>query len=240
MRGSPIKKLRILGSPGIGVRIRRCRCRHVSGACWRDRGWLRRGLRRRRMWCRVGCGVPTLTSIRRPAVRNPASNCRSSPLPITGKLNVGADLRPPKGSREKRRPRSVFGPQAYPEADLKSSPTQGQFTTIAASAEAACSTSHELAHIRKSSGDRRRDRHRRRQQMRPPPGGPRPGDLALDNPETAAEQFTSLCKAGLLLRALLGGPPPGEDEIARLADEAVRTFLARCGTRSAAASAQTS
>jgi AcrR family transcriptional regulator len=53
------------------------------------------------------------------------------------------------------------------------------------------------------------------------------GELAVDDPETAAEQFTALCKAGLFLRALLGGPPAGPEEIERVADEAVRTFLAR-------------
>ena len=56
------------------------------------------------------------------------------------------------------------------------------------------------------------------------------GELAIDDPETAAEQFTALCKAGLFLRALLGAAPPGADEIVRIADEAVRTFLARYGT----------
>ena len=55
------------------------------------------------------------------------------------------------------------------------------------------------------------------------------GELAIDDPETAAEQFTALCKAGLFLRALLGGPPAGPEEIERVADEAVRTFLARYG-----------
>ncbi len=53
------------------------------------------------------------------------------------------------------------------------------------------------------------------------------GQLAIDDPETAADQFAALCKAGLFLRALLGGPPANEEEIARIADEAVRTFLAR-------------
>ena len=55
------------------------------------------------------------------------------------------------------------------------------------------------------------------------------GDLAIDDPVTAAEQFAALCKAGLFLRALLGGPPAGPDEIARVANEAVTTFLARYG-----------
>lgn len=55
------------------------------------------------------------------------------------------------------------------------------------------------------------------------------GELAIDDPATAADQFSALCKAGLFLRALLGSTPPGEEEIARVADEAVRTFLARYG-----------
>jgi TetR/AcrR family transcriptional repressor of mexJK operon len=55
------------------------------------------------------------------------------------------------------------------------------------------------------------------------------GELAVDDPATAAEQFAALCKAGLFLRALLGGPPPVPAEVERVADEAVRTFLARYG-----------
>jgi hypothetical protein len=55
------------------------------------------------------------------------------------------------------------------------------------------------------------------------------GALAIDDPEVAADQFAGLCKAGLFLRALLGAARPSEAEIARVADEAVKTFLARYG-----------
>jgi AcrR family transcriptional regulator len=55
------------------------------------------------------------------------------------------------------------------------------------------------------------------------------GQLAIDDPETAADQFAALCKAGLFLRALLGAAPATEAEVAHIADEAVRTFLARYG-----------
>lgn len=55
------------------------------------------------------------------------------------------------------------------------------------------------------------------------------GELVIDDAETAADQFSSLCKAGLFLRALLGAPRPEETEIERIAEEAVRTFLARYG-----------
>ena len=55
------------------------------------------------------------------------------------------------------------------------------------------------------------------------------GKLAIDDPATAADQFAALCKAGLFLRALLGAAPASEAEIARVAEEAVRTFLARYG-----------
>ena len=65
------------------------------------------------------------------------------------------------------------------------------------------------------------------------------GDLLIDDADTAADQFSSLCKAGLFLRALLGAPPPGEEEIARIADEAVRTFLARYGVPKPAGDALT-
>jgi len=64
------------------------------------------------------------------------------------------------------------------------------------------------------------------------------GELAIDDAETAADQFSALCKAGLFMTALLGAPRPSEAEIDRLADEAVRTFLARYGTRPATASAK--
>ncbi|MFO1143991.1 MAG: TetR/AcrR family transcriptional regulator [Amaricoccus sp.] len=53
------------------------------------------------------------------------------------------------------------------------------------------------------------------------------GELAIDDLETAADQFGALCKAGFFMRALLGAPRPADDEIRRVADEAVRTFLAR-------------
>jgi TetR/AcrR family transcriptional regulator, mexJK operon transcriptional repressor len=59
------------------------------------------------------------------------------------------------------------------------------------------------------------------------------GELRIDDPETAADQFAALCKSGLFLRALLGAACPSEAEIARNADEAVRTFLARYGVSAA-------
>ena len=55
------------------------------------------------------------------------------------------------------------------------------------------------------------------------------GELAIDDPAVAADQFSALCKSGLFMRALLGAPRPAEAEIRRVADEAVRTFLARYG-----------
>ena len=56
------------------------------------------------------------------------------------------------------------------------------------------------------------------------------GELKVDDLETAADQFGALCKSGLFMRALLGSPRPEDAEIRRVADEAVRTFLARYGT----------
>jgi AcrR family transcriptional regulator len=55
------------------------------------------------------------------------------------------------------------------------------------------------------------------------------GELEIDDPVMAADQFAALCKAGIFMRALLGLPVPNEAEIARTAEEAVRTFLARYG-----------
>ena len=57
------------------------------------------------------------------------------------------------------------------------------------------------------------------------------GELAIDDPATAADQFAALAKSGLFLRALLGAPPADNAEIEHNADEAVRTFLARYGAR---------
>lgn len=53
------------------------------------------------------------------------------------------------------------------------------------------------------------------------------GDLAIDDPVIAADQFAALCKTGGFLRALLGAPPVSEQQIDRVAEEAVKTFLAR-------------
>jgi len=53
------------------------------------------------------------------------------------------------------------------------------------------------------------------------------GELAIDDPVIAADQFAALCKSGGFLRALLGAPPVAEAEIDRVAEEAVKTFLAR-------------
>ena len=57
------------------------------------------------------------------------------------------------------------------------------------------------------------------------------GDLVIDDPAVAADQFASLCKSGLFLRALLGAPCPDKAEIDRIAGEAVTTFLARYGRK---------
>lgn len=62
------------------------------------------------------------------------------------------------------------------------------------------------------------------------------GELVIEDSGLAADQFAALCKARLFLWTLLGSDtPPAETEVARVADEAVRTFLARY--RSPAASA---
>jgi TetR/AcrR family transcriptional repressor of mexJK operon len=54
------------------------------------------------------------------------------------------------------------------------------------------------------------------------------GELRIEDTALAADQFGALCKARLFVWALLGGgEPPGEAEIERVADEAVRTFVAR-------------
>lgn len=60
------------------------------------------------------------------------------------------------------------------------------------------------------------------------------GDLAIDDPVVAADQFAALCKTGGFLRALLGAPPAEEAEIDRVAEEAVTTFLARYAVPQAA------
>ena len=57
------------------------------------------------------------------------------------------------------------------------------------------------------------------------------GELAIADPELAADQFAELCKADLFTRALFGvGPPATAAEIARVAEGAAMTFLTRYGT----------
>lgn len=57
------------------------------------------------------------------------------------------------------------------------------------------------------------------------------GDLKPCDTELAAGQFFDLCVAGLLRRVLLNaGPMPGEPEIVRNVDSAVKVFLAAYGT----------
>jgi TetR/AcrR family transcriptional regulator, mexJK operon transcriptional repressor len=52
------------------------------------------------------------------------------------------------------------------------------------------------------------------------------GELAVDDPDLAADQFFALCRAGIFERTLFGaGPAPTEDEIAAHAQRAVETFL---------------
>lgn len=56
-------------------------------------------------------------------------------------------------------------------------------------------------------------------------------ELAIEDAVVAADQFAALCKTGGFLRSLLWGAPVSEAEIARVAEEAVRTFLARYAIR---------
>lgn len=53
------------------------------------------------------------------------------------------------------------------------------------------------------------------------------GELAIEEPVVAADQFVALCKTRGFLRSLLGAPPVPEPEIRHIAREAVTTFLAR-------------
>lgn len=54
------------------------------------------------------------------------------------------------------------------------------------------------------------------------------GELAIEDTGLAADQFAALAKARVFLAALLGEKPsPDDPELDRIADEAVRTFLAR-------------
>ncbi len=56
------------------------------------------------------------------------------------------------------------------------------------------------------------------------------GEVAVDDLELAADQFTELCKAGLWTRCVFGvAEAPDEAAIARTVDGAVATFLARYG-----------
>lgn len=56
------------------------------------------------------------------------------------------------------------------------------------------------------------------------------GEVAIDDLELAADQFTELCKASLWTRCVFGvAKAPCEVEIARTVDGAVATFLARYG-----------
>ena len=57
------------------------------------------------------------------------------------------------------------------------------------------------------------------------------GDLRVEDADVAADQFLALCKAGVFLRAMLGAEPADPAEVERIADEAVRTFVARYGPR---------
>ncbi|WP_343503310.1 TetR/AcrR family transcriptional regulator [Alloyangia pacifica] len=56
------------------------------------------------------------------------------------------------------------------------------------------------------------------------------GEVAIDDLELAADQFTELCKASLWTRCVFGvAKAPCEAEISRTVDGAVATFLARYG-----------
>jgi len=56
------------------------------------------------------------------------------------------------------------------------------------------------------------------------------GELRIEDYELAADQFAELCKATFFPACALGAcPPPDAAQIARVADGAVETFLARYG-----------
>ncbi|MGR3484423.1 MAG: TetR/AcrR family transcriptional regulator [Paracoccaceae bacterium] len=56
------------------------------------------------------------------------------------------------------------------------------------------------------------------------------GELSIDDPELAADQFFEMCKADLFPKRLLGmAGPPTDAQIARVVTGAVETFLARHG-----------
>ena len=60
------------------------------------------------------------------------------------------------------------------------------------------------------------------------------GELAIEDTGLAADQFAALAKARVFLATLLGETiEPDDPELARVADEAVATFLARYGARPA-------
>lgn len=57
------------------------------------------------------------------------------------------------------------------------------------------------------------------------------GELAIDDLELAADQFTELCKAGLFTRRLLLATRPSPHELTRAVDGAVSMFLCAYATR---------
>ncbi len=58
------------------------------------------------------------------------------------------------------------------------------------------------------------------------------GELVIDDLDLAAHQFAELCKARLFYKRVFGmNDVPAIGEIAVIAEEAVRTFLARYGTK---------
>ena len=54
------------------------------------------------------------------------------------------------------------------------------------------------------------------------------GELAIDDPAVAADQFAALCKAGLFLRALLGAAPATDAEIARVQQGPALVGVCQC------------
>ncbi len=61
------------------------------------------------------------------------------------------------------------------------------------------------------------------------------GELRIDDVELAADQFAELCKAHIFPRILFCHEwQPGEEDIARVVDGAVETFMARYGAKAQA------